>query len=244
MRLVFSIVVVLTMVSTFAQGSYEKLIVKKWKLVKEFDKASEIEPKHEHLIMVFKKSGDYTIKASYEESHSGKWRIGGKNNNRLILHDEANDEEKMLSILQLDKNHLNLGNFDGPTTIVHFTPMEKNREEHLNHKEHLIAKKWHVFESGKAALIHALYEFKEDYTFFILPEGHKVPLYTGKWSLSNNKKELLIHRREDGKDIIMEIIEIHTHVMVLKNKETDDSMTFHDLKLTAKDKQKLREGSK
>ena len=233
---------VLFVTSSFAQNK-EKLVSGKWKMISETRNGEEIEPEHENLILtlkkknLFRKNNEFTITAAYEETHSGTWEIS-EDGSTLLLHDSTSRDDKELELVELDKKHLGLGSYDGPNTAIYLTPM-KGKAADLNHKEHLLAKKWTIFDSEQLENIGMMMEFQPNKTFVMIPYGYKVPVATGKWKLSDDNETLIIDKQEDGEHLELKIVEMHRHELSLKDPETGVVNHFHDEMLVSKDK---REG--
>lgn len=206
-------------------GDVSKLIVKRWKLVKETEGGKEIKPKHEKLVIEFEKNGEFVIEAAYEETHRGTYKIS-EDQKSVILNDEISKEEKTLSIDRIDKHHLNLGGFDGATTVIEMVPAKKN-EDHLTNRELLIVNRWHCFKSDEESNVELVIEFHKDHSYVIIPRGSKIPTATGDWKVDpNDNNKLLLDMREDGQHLELQIVEIETHVIVLKSLD-EDGITNH-----------------
>lgn len=231
LRLLTSIILLSLLGTTcFAQKEKQKLIVNKWKLIRELDNNKEVNPKHDKLIVEFKKNGTFTITAAFEETHSGTWKLSA-DQLKVELTDGETNEDRILFIQKLDKHHFTVGNFDGPSTVIEMVPLRKSKAQHLTHTEHMIAKKWHVYESDNPDNLGSLFEFKPDKTFLIVPYGYKIPVFTGEWRLSENKKTLIVDRREDDQHLELDIIELETHDMKLQNHDTQKVNAFHDRRI-------------
>lgn len=223
-------------VTTFAaaQTDVEKTIKGKWKLVKEIQNGEEISPKHSKLVIEFSKKGVFTITAAYEETHKGTYTIS-EDGKQLVLDDNISKEKKSLTIQKIDESHLNVANFDGAGTVIEMTPA-KGKDVDLSHTEHLVAKRWHCFKSDEDSNLELVMEFHNDYTYVIIPKGYKLPVATGDWKIDpKNEKAILLDKREDGTHLALDIVELHTHTIVLKNSGEDGiSNHFRDEKLYQK----------
>lgn len=230
LRILTSVILITILGTCFAQKEKQKLIAKKWKLIRELDNGNEVTPKHDKLVLEFKKNGTFTITAAFEETHSGTWKLSG-DQLKVELTDEETNEERILFIQKLDKHHFTVGNFDGPSTAIEMVPLGRSKSQHLTHTEHMVAKKWHVYESDNPDNLGALFEFKPDKTFIIVPYGYKIPVFTGQWSLSEDNKTLLVDRREDDQHMELDIVGLETHDMKLQNHETKKINAFHDRRI-------------
>ena len=79
-------------------------------------------------------------------------------------------------------------------------------------------------------------EFHNDLTYVIIPKGYKLPVATGDWKIDpKNDKKILLDKREDGEHLELDIVEIHSHTMVLKNSgENGITNYFRDEKMYQK----------
>jgi hypothetical protein len=208
-----------------AQNDTKKLIKGKWKLVKETDGGKEITPKHSKLMIEFDKKGSFTVTAAYEETHKGSYTIS-EDGKKLTLNDEVSKDIKELVIEKIDKEHLNVSDFDGVGTVIEMTPA-KGKDVDLSHREHLIVNRWHCYKSDEESNIELLIEFHSDRTYVIIPRGYKIPVATGDWKVdSENGNQILMDKREDGEHLELDILEIHTHTITLKN-SGEDGITNH-----------------
>ncbi len=210
-------------------GDVSKLIVKRWKLVKETEGGKEITPKHERLVIEFEKNGEFIIEAAYEETHKGTYTIS-EDKKSVILDDEISKEKKTLTIERIDKDHLNLGGFDGATTVVEMVPSKKN-EDHLTNRELLIVNKWHCHKSDEESNVEMVIEFHRDHTYVIIPRGSKIPTVYGDWKLDpNDNHKILLEikaKGQKGEHLELQIVgEPQTHELVLKN-AGEDGITNH-----------------
>ena len=148
-------------ISSYAQHANEKLIVNKWKMVKTTQNGDEVKPSHEKLTIEFKKKNkEYLVTAVLEETHSGTW-IMSADGNQITLKDADTKEEKVIDIVKIDKLHLNISHYDGVSddVIIETIPLGKEKAVHLTHKEHLLAKVWHLTDSPKKDNEGAIFEF-------------------------------------------------------------------------------------
>ncbi len=202
-----------------------KLISKRWKLIKETEGGKEIKPKHEKLVIEFNKKGEFVVEAAYEETHRGTYKVAADGKS-IILNDEISKEEKTLSIERVDKHHLNLGEFDGATTIIEMQPAKKN-EDHLTNRELLIVNTWHCYKSDEPTNVDLVIEFHKDHSYVIIPAGYKIPTAVGDWKLDPNDNSKIVLDSKDEKHLEIEIIgEIETHTIVLKN-SGEEGITNH-----------------
>jgi hypothetical protein len=228
-RKITSLFLGLMLLSSFAIGKENqdnaKLLVGKWKLIKETEGGKEITPKHSKLMIEFTKKGAFTVTAAYEETHRGTYKVE-ENGTKIILNDIISKEEKTLSIEKIDKNHLNLGNFDGASTVIEMTPSKKN-EMHLTNREHLVVNKWHCYESEDSSNIEMVIEFHKDLTYVIIPAGFKIPVAYGDWHIEDEEpNKLLMDKKDTNEHLELEIIDISTHEIVFKSLE-EDGITNH-----------------
>lgn len=226
-----------TLISAKSNQDSEKLLRGKWKLVKETENGKEITPKHSKLVIEFTKKGEFNITAAYEETHKGTYRLE-ENGTKVVLNDEISKEEKTLTIEKIDKNHLNLGGFDGATTVIEMTPFSK-KDMHLTHREHLVVNKWHCYQSEDSSNVELVIEFHSDKTYVIIPAGFRIPTATGDWHIEDNEpNKILLDKKEDGEHLELEIVEIKTHTIILKSLE-ENGITNH-----FRDEQMWREAQK
>ena len=210
-----------------AKGNQDnaKLLNGKWKLIKETEGGKEITPKHSRLVIEFNKKGEFTITAAYEETHNGTYKLE-ENGTKIILNDAISKQEKTLTIEKIDKNHLNLGGFDGANTIIEMTPASK-KELELTHREHLVVNKWHCYESDDSVNVELVIEFHADKTYVIIPAGFRIPTAYGDWHIEDKEpNKILLDKKEDGEHLELQIVEIETHVLVLKSIE-ENGITNH-----------------
>ena len=213
------------LISAAQANDVSKLIINRWKLVKETEAGKEIKPKHEKLVIEFTKKGEFVVEAAYEETHRGTYKIS-EDGKSVVLNDEISKEEKSLSIQRIDKHHLNLGEFDGATTVIEMQPAKKN-EDHLTNRELLIVNTWHCDKSDEPNNVGLVIEFHKDHSYVIIPSGYKIPTAVGDWKLDENDNNKIIMDSKDEKHLELEIVgEIETHTIVLKN-SGEDGITNH-----------------
>lgn len=213
---------------TFAKGEQDvsKLLKGKWKLIKETEGGKEIDPRHKKLIIEFTSKNEFIVTAAYEETHKGTYKLE-ENNTKIVLNDEVSQEERTLTIERIDKDHLNLGDFDGEGTVIEMTPAKGKKAYELTHREHLIVNRWHCYESDDSTNIELIIEFHKDHSYVIIPYGYKIPVAAGDWKVDeNDDNKILMDKLEDGSHLELEIVEIHTHSIVLKSLE-EDGITNH-----------------
>ena len=211
----------------------EKLLINKWKLIKTVKDNAEIAPTHDKLtIEFFKKKKEYVVSAYLEETHKGTWSLN-EDGDKITLTDADTKEEKIIDLIKIDKLHFNFSHYDGvdDEVIIETIPLGKGKAIHLTHKEHLLAKAWHVYESDKDMNIGLLMEFKVDMTFIMLPKGLKVPVASGKWHLSDDDTKIILDMKEEGKTMELTIIEMHSHDLILKQEDTGVTNKFHDRRI-------------
>jgi hypothetical protein len=211
----------------------EKLLINKWKMIKTLKNGAEIDPTHDKLTIEFlKKNKQYVVTAQLEETHKGSWSLSA-DGKKITLVDTDTKKEKTIDILKIDKLHLNISHFDGESdeVVIETIPLGKGKAIHLTHKEHLIAKAWHVYESDKETNIGLLMEFKVDKTFIMLPNGSKVPVASGKWHLSDDNGKIIMDMKEAGRTMELTIVELHTHDLILKQEESGVTNKFHDRRI-------------
>ncbi|MCP4521489.1 MAG: hypothetical protein GY827_07330 [Cytophagales bacterium] len=230
----FLVILLTSTVFSFAKSAkkIEKLISKKWKMVLTEQNDKQITPKHENLIITIKKDKTFKIEASKETTHTGTWKLSDDNNS-IVLNDQTSNTELTYTIVTLDKKHLSLGGYDGNTTIS-LIPYKKGHR-HLSHTEALIAKEWHVYKSDNELNMDMLIEFKKNKTFIFVPHGSKVPVASGRWRLSDDKKVVILEMLAQNQELKLDIISIDRHEFVLKNESNDVTNYLHDRKLYRKD---------
>lgn len=225
----------------FEGDSKEAHISNDWRMIKETKDGEEIEPLHDNLVFEFnRRNNEYTFSADFEETHTGTWEFN-EDKTAVILHDIDTKKSQTLPIKELDRTHLALAGFDGKGTVIYMTPLKNKESRNLTRKEHLVAKKWHIFESDNPEFLATLFEFKTDKTFIIVPFKQKVPVYTGKWDLSEDNSKLILDRREDGKHLELDIKKLDRHEMILKDPESGVINKFHDRELWEKERDEVEE---
>lgn len=221
--------------TAFAKRSQdEKDLAQKWKMWKVEKGGTEVEPVLSRFIISMTKRNTFVITTGYEMTHRGTWKYENKT---LTLTDEVTNKTFVLPVTELDHTHLVINNYenegDGRTTFM--TPINHKDALHLNHNEHLLAKKWHIYESTKEDTKDALYDFHEDKTFSYYLPGHSLPVSEGGWTLAKDKKTLTLHLKRSKEDVVLEIQEFHRHSLVLKSPESGTINKLHDEYLTKKD---------
>lgn len=230
---------VLQSCAMFEGDSKEAHLTNDWKMIKETKDGKEIKPKHDNLVFEFnKKDNEYSFTADFEETHTGTWEFN-EDKTAVILNDVDTKKSQTLPIKELDRTHLALSGFDGKGTVIYMTPLKNKDSRELTHKEHLVAKKWHIFESDNPENLATLFEFKTDKTFIIIPYQQKVPVFSGNWELSDDNKKLIIDRREDGEHLELDIEKLSRHEMVLKDSESGAVNKFHDRDLWEKEREEV-----
>ena len=73
-------------------------------------------------------------------------------------------------------------------TNTTMTPLKNKNSVRLNHKEHLVAKRWRIYESTKEKNVGSLFELHKDKTLSYIPSGTSVPLSVGDWAFSDDSK--------------------------------------------------------
>lgn len=200
-----------------------------WKVEQD---GKEVAPRYSHFILTLKNRHTFVITAEYEMTHRGTWSV---QNNILTLHDQVTKRDFVLDIKDSDRTHLALKGYEGPQKVTHLTPVTNKDAIHLNHKEHLLAKKWRIYNSTKERNVGSFFEFHEDKTFVYIPEGQSVPVSSGTWELSKNGKLLTLVTASSGATIVLDITELHRHKLTFKNPETGTVNYLHDEFLTKKD---------
>ncbi len=211
----------------------EKLLINNWKMIKTVDNGKEVTPTHDKLTIEFlKKDKQYVVTAYLEETHKGSWALN-EDGKKITLVDSETKQEKVIDIIKLDKLHFNFTHYDGASdnVVLEAQPLGKGKSVHLTHKEHLIAKAWHVYESDKDMNLGLLLEFKVDKTFIMLPKGIKLPVASGKWHLNEDATKVVLDMKEGGQKMELTIIEMHTHDLVLKQENTSVTNKFHDRRI-------------
>lgn len=221
--------------ASFAQN-LEKDLVNKWKMIKTELDGKSVTPVHDKLILELKKDKTFLITAAFEETHSGSWTLSD-DKKKVTLKDSDSDYIQDLTILDTDDNHLTLGNFDAKDMTLSFIPLGKDKNQHLDHVEHSLVKKWTCFETTNDQSLGMMLEFKADKTFLIIPLGYKIPVAAGSWKLNDSKDKILVDK-QDGGHMELTIVERHKHELVLKQDDTEVVNHFHDPKYTRLDQQK------
>ena len=206
-----------------------------WKLIKNEEDGKSIDPIHEQLVISLDKKKTFTITAAYEETHSGSWELS-EDNKTITLIDSLRDYKQELTILDLDKTHFAVGNYDGKNNTVYFIPLGKAKHQKLNSVEHSLVKKWTCYDSDKDVNKGLMIEYKSDFTFIMIPYGAKIPMASGKWKLDDDRAKILMDKK-DGGHLELIIVERHSHELHLMNEETEITNHFHDPKRTRTDMQ-------
>lgn len=210
----------------------EKWLAQKWKMWKVEQDGEEIEPENSRVILELKKDFSYVITTEYEMTHRGTWTL---DENILVLNDLVTTKEIKLPVTTLDETHLVIEDYKVEGTTTYLTPVTHKDAIHLSHKEHLIAKKWRVYESTKTRNVGAFYEFHEDKSFVYMPAGMSIPASSGKWELSEDHKTITLTVKKTKEVYELAVEELHRHELVLKNTDTGTTNYLHDEFLTKKD---------
>lgn len=216
----------------FSQAN-EKLLTKKWKMVKTVKDGAEVKPRHEKLTIEFlKKDNQYVVSAYLEETHRGTWSLS-ENGKEITLLDADTKEKKVIDVIKHDKRHLNISHYDGAKddVVIETIPLGKEKSIHLSNTEHLLAKQWHVYESDTKENVGMLMEFKADKTFIMIPDGMKVPAVTGEWNIDEDNNKLYLDRKDSDDKIELTIVDIQTHDLILKKERTGITNKLHDKKM-------------
>ena len=212
----------------------EKNLAQQWKMWKVEKAGNEVTPVLSRFIITMSKKKTFVITTGYEMTHRGTWEYKNKT---LKLTDKVTNKTFVLPVKELDHTHLVFSNYEyegeGKTTFM--TPINHKNALHLNHNEHLLAKKWHIYESTKEDNKDALYDFHEDKTFSYYLAGHSLPISEGKWTLSEDAKTVTLHLKRSKEDIVLEILEFHRHSLILKSPESGTINKLHDEYLTKRD---------
>lgn len=228
--LLFTGIFILCAISS-ANPTVKKLISKRWKMIKVYKSGKEISPEHEQLVIHFKKNGSFIFTAKFEETHQGTWVLSD-DEKTITLDDNTNHKKFNLEVQKLDKGHLSLANFDGEKDkVVYMIPLSNKKAMVLNHREFLLAKEWTVSTSDKKETEGMRFVFNVNKTFTIFKKESTIPVSSGKWKLSENKKKVLMDTREEHKHLELNIVEIHRHKLILKNEENGLTKTLIDHRL-------------
>jgi len=196
------------------------------------ESGSEVEPKFSRFIVKMKKNKTFVITSEYEMTHRGTWEYKNKT---LILEDKVTNRTFTLPVKTIDATHLVFDNYEGKGRTTFLTPVTSKDAIHLNHKEHVISKKWRIYKSTKDRNVGAFYEFHEDKTFIYIPAGMTIPASSGKWTLSEDGKVLTLEIKRSKETFALAVDEMHRHAFTLRNTETGTINYMHDEHLTQKD---------
>ena len=216
-------------------SNQEKWMSQTWKMWKVEKNGNEVEPKFSRFILKMKKNKTFVITSEYEMTHRGTWSYKNKT---LTLNDKVTNRSFVLPVKDLDETHLSFENYEGKERTTFLTPVTSKDAIHLNHKEHLMAKKWRIYNSTKDRNIGAFYEFHEDKTFIYIPAGMSIPASSGKWTLSDDGKTVTLEIKRTKEQFTLAVEELHRHALTLKNIETGTTNYLHDEFLTQKDQVK------
>lgn len=217
----------------------EKILSKRWKMYSVMVNGEKAKPEHEKMVIEFKKNGQFTITAVFEETHNGTWKLSD-DKTKLILNDKTFDKERVLEIKELDETHLSLSNYDNdPNKVLSFIPISKGKAMHLNHKEYLLCKRWTVTKSDKEEHQGIHYVFNVNKSFVILPANSHTPISTGKWTMSADKKTIHLDIKDENvteemKQLDLEVETLHRHKLVLVNPKNGFKKELSDEKLSSK----------
>ena len=214
------------------------LLTGKWKKVKFEENGEEKDPLHEKVVIEFNgNKRKFIIVNEYHETHAGTWTLS-PDAKSVILNDDSTKKTLTLEIKEIDKDHLVIQHYNNPNGYIHMAPLKNSKAMHLNHKEHLLAKTWHIYKSDKEDNVGLEFQFKHDKTYAIIPPGFKLPVATGNWKLSDDKTRLIMDKREDGEHLELEIISISRHELVLKNLLSGVVNYLHDNEMVSRDEKK------
>lgn len=223
---------VLTSFITKKITTKEKMISQKWKMWKVEQNGSEVEPKFTRFILTLKKNKTFVITSEYEMTHRGTWSYKNKT---LILEDKVTNRDMTLPVIEADPTHLVISNYESKDRSTFMIPVTHKDAIHLNHKEHILAKKWRIFNSSKDRNIGSFYEFHEDKTFVYIPAGMTVAASSGKWDLSKDGKIITLEIKRSKETFKMMVDEMHRHALTIRNAETGTVNYLHDEFLTKRD---------
>lgn len=209
----------------------EKMISQKWKMWKVEENGEEVNPKFTRFILSIKKNGTFVITSEYEMTHRGTWSYKNK---ILTLEDKVTNRAFKLPVVKIDPTHLVIKNYESEDRSTFMTPVTSKDAIHLNHKEHLLAKKWRIYNSSKDRNIGSFYEFHDDKTFIYIPAGMTIAASSGKWDLSKDGKIVTLEIKRSKEVFKLAVDEFHRHELTLRNVETGTVNYLHDEFLTKK----------
>jgi hypothetical protein len=209
----------------------ERELCQTWKMWKVEENNSEVEPKFSRFMIDMKKNKTFSITSNYEIAFRGTWEFTRQT---LIFHDQVTNKDIVLPVTELDHTHLVFQNFEALGRITFMTPVVHKDAIHLNHNEHLLAKKWNIYESSVDGLAGSMYDFHEDKTFDFILNGQTVPVSSGTWSLSADTKTITLIPKK-GEQAILEVLEFHRHELVTKSQLTGTENKLHDAYLAERD---------
>ncbi len=209
----------------------EKNLCQKWKLWKVEEMQKEVEPTNARYIIDIKKNKTFSIMLNYEIAYRGNWEYSRKT---LILHDKVTNKDIIVPIIELDHTHLVVKDLEGIGKNTFMTPLSHKDAEHLTHSEHLLVKKWTIYQSSNESLVGSLYDFHENKTFDYYYSGQSVPISSGTWSISKNAKYIVLEPKR-SETSTWDVLELHRHELVVKSQFSGNTNKMHDPYLTEKD---------
>jgi hypothetical protein len=216
----------------------EKNLAQSWKMWKVEETGKEVEPAITRYLLDIKKNKTFSIVKNSEIAHRGTWEYARKT---LVLHDKVTNKDIVLPVSELDHTHLVVTGAESPTRKTFMTPIVHKDAVHLTHREHLLVKKWTIYESTDEERKGAIYDFHEDKTFDYILNGHTVPVSTGSWELAADGKTITLKIKKT-ENIILDVLEFERHILVLKSRTSGVTNKMHDAYLTEKDGIELKTG--
>jgi hypothetical protein len=235
---IISMALAILAMSSFAFGKLskeERDLCQKWKLWKVEQSGKEIEPKNTRFLIDIKKNKTFSITLNYEIAHRGTWEYARQT---LIFHDLVTNKDMVLPVSTLDHTHLIFKGFDGQEVVTHMAPIVNKDAIHLTHREHLLVRKWTIYNSSVSEVVGSVYDFHEDKSFDYYFNGQSVAASTGKWSLSEDSKTIVLEIKR-GEKVVWDVIELHRHELVAKSQSSGTLNRMHDPYLTEKDNHQL-----
>ncbi len=233
LKIMFAAALIAVMSTQLHAQDTDKMIRKMWKMIKTEVNGTEVKPKHDHLVIVFNKKGEFIETAKFEETHVGEWKLNDDKSKIIITDKTMEGKVTELEIVDIDDNHLALKNFDGePSKTVYFIPLPKKKAVTLTNKEFLLCKEWTIDKSDKPETVGMKFVFNYNKTFVILNQGSHVPLSSGKWEMTKDHKTLYMDMKEEGQKLELDIEKLHRHELILKSKD-GGTKHFVDHRLTS-----------
>jgi hypothetical protein len=217
---------------SFAKISKEERdLCQTWKLWKVEETGKEVAPENSRYLVDLKKNKTFTITKNYKIAHRGTWEYARKT---LVFHDKVTNKDIVVPVREADHSHLVLNEIEGKSKVTFMTPVSHKDAIHLTHQEHILVKKWTIYQSTNPELVGSMYDFHEDKTWDYFYNGQSVPVSSGKWTLSEYSKALTLELKKNEK-VVWDVIEFHRHAFVSKSQSSGNTNKMHDAYLTEKD---------